>query len=423
MHLTEDILHFVWRHGLFDQDDLKTEDGQSLQLIHRGIHNHHSGPDFMEAKIKIGNTVWAGQVELHVHSGDWFLHQHEKDRAYDNVILHVVYFDDKEVAIRGQKLPVLVLNGRIPPLLFEKYRKLLEKKNEIPCSYGLVTLKETVKISQIERSLVERLERKADRILEILFSLQNDWEETAFRCIAIQMIGKLNEQPMIWLLEEIRLKQLRNKSKDSIHKESVLFGLAGMLKQVSDDYSEKLSKEFNFQKHKYGYREIDVHLWRYGRMRPANFPSLRIAQLVAILKKNESIFETLMNSESEAIVHDFWDIKADSYWETHHQFGKSIKKRSVSIGKMQKDLLIINVIAPLFFAYGKYHQDEIWKMKAADLLMKLKPEENHIMRKWSESGMKAESAFDSQGLIELYNNSCIPKKCLSCIIGTSLLKS
>lgn len=422
MQLSEDILHFVWRHGLFEFDDLKTKNGQSIQLLNRGIHNHHSGPDFMEAKIKIDETLWAGQIEIHVKASDWYLHHHETDKAYNNVILHVVYFNDKDVFINGQMLPTLELNGRIPPSLFNKYKVLLQKENEIACGIGIQEVNSTIRISQIERSLIDRLERKADKILALFKRLNNDWEETVFHCICLQMIGKINEQPMEWLLNEIKLKQLRNSGDNSIQKEAILFGVAGMLNEPEDEYSKKLRDEYNHIKLKYNYSEIEAHLWRYGRMRPAQFPSLRFAQIVSILNKNEFIFDIILKSDVAFLVNEFLNVKASLYWESHHQLGKKINKRSVKIGAMQKDLLIINVMAPLLFAYGKYHSEEKWKEKAANLLMTLKPENNHILRKWKKVGIQPESAFDSQGLIELYNNSCIPKKCLTCHIGTNLLK-
>lgn len=422
MQLSEDILHFVWRHGLFDQDDLKTTCGQSIRLLNLGYHNHHSGPDFMEAKIKMDETLWAGQVEIHVKASDWYLHHHEKDKAYDNVILHVVYFNDKIVMINGQKIPTLELNGRIPPAFFSKYKDLLQKKNEIACANSLSEVNSITKISQIERSVVERLESKSEKILDILKTQDNDWEETVFRIICLQMIGKINEPSMEWVLNTIKLKQLRF-SGNSIQKEAILFGVAGMLNDPSDEYSQKLADEYKHLKIKYNYSEIEPHLWRYGRMRPAQFPSLRLAQIAELITKNEFIFDFILKSDVSFIINRFLDVKAGSYWETHHQIGKSIEKRSVKIGKMQKDLIIINVVAPLLYAYGKYHSEEKWKEKAADLLMKLKPEENNILRKWKSAGMQPESAFDSQGLIELYNNSCIQKKCLTCNIGTNLLKN
>jgi hypothetical protein len=422
MQLSEDILHFVWRHGSFDIADLKTTCGQNIQLLNRGYHNHHSGPDFMEAKIKVEETLWAGHIEIHVKASDWYLHHHETDKAYDNVILHVVYFNDKDIFINGQKLLTLELNGRIPPSLFSKYKNLLQKKNEIACAHLLFNVNETTRVSQMERSLIDRLERKADKILTILKTMENDWEETIFRILCFQMIGKINEQPMEWLLNEIKLKQLRISGKNSFQKEAILFGIAGMLKEASDEYSQKLAVEYKHLKMKYNYAEIEPHLWRYGRIRPAQFPSIRMSQIIAIISKNEFIFDSILKSDISSILNEFLNVEANLYWQTHHQFGKTMEKRSVKIGKMQKDLIIINLIAPFLFAYGKYYSEEKWKEKAANLLMKIKPEENNILRKWKSIGLQPESAFDSQGLIELYNNLCIQKKCLNCNIGANLLK-
>jgi hypothetical protein len=423
MQLSEDILHFVWRHGLFSLDDLKTTNGLPLQLINRGIHNHHSGPDFMEAKVKIGETIWAGQIEMHVKASDWYLHHHEKDNAYDNVILHVVYFDDKEVFVSNQKIPTLVLNGRIPPTLFSKYKLLLQKENSIACSVGIKEVKRTIVISQLERSLTDRLERKSEKILEIFQSCNNDWEETIFRTICLQMAGKINMQAMEWLVNEVKLKQLRASGQDLFQKEAFLFGVAGMLNDPSDDYTIKLKNEFIHLQTKYHLTELNSVIWRFGRMRPAQFPSLRIAQIAAIISRNEFLFEFLLKENVEAIIDNFFNIQPSEYWNNHHQLGKSIKYRSSKMGQMQKELMLINVVAPFIFAYGKYLSEDKWKEKAMDLLFKIKPEKNHILRKWEKVAIKAESAFDSQALIELYNNFCIQKKCITCHIGTSILKS
>jgi len=423
MQLSEDILHFVWRQGLFNLDDLKTTEGLPIHLINRGIHNHHSGPDFMEAKVKIGDTLWAGQIEMHVKASDWYMHQHEKDEAYNNVVLHVVYFDDKDVIVNNQKLPTLLLNGRIPPILFAKYKLLLQKDHEIACANHLSGVKKTTIVSQLQRSVLDRLDRKSDKILETFKKCNYDWEETIFRTLCLQMAGKINLQPMEWLVNEIRLKHLRSSGENLLQKEAFLFGVAGMLKEPKDEYSQQLKNEFIHLQSKFNLTELNPVIWKFGRMRPAQFPTIRIAQLAAIISKNEFLFDFLIKEEAPTIVQDFFNIQPSNYWSTHYQFGKKIEKRSVKMGLMQKELMLINVVVPLIYAYGKYLSEEKWKEKAAEILLNLKPEKNHILRKWEKVGVKSESAFDSQGFIELYNNFCIQKKCLTCHIGTSILKS
>lgn len=423
MQLSEDILHFVWRQGLFDVDELTTSDKQPIAILNKGYHNWHSGPDFMEARVKIEETVWVGQIEIHVNASDWYLHHHETDPAYDNVILHVVYFEDREVFVKGKKLPTLVLNGRIPPVFFSKYKELLKKKEEIACSRNINEISNVNRISQLERSVVQRLQRKSESILQMLHSNDNDWEETAFQILGKYLIGILNEQPVEWLLKQVKLKHLRASGNQLLVKESILLGVAGFLNESKDDYAIRLINEFKHQKNKYSYLELETHLWRFGRIRPAQFPTLRLVQLAALVNKNDFIFERILESDLVFLLKDFLEVSADSYWETHHHIGKPIVKRSVAIGQMQKELILINVVAPLLFTYGQFYSTDKFKEKAAELLMKIKPEKNHIIKKWSSLGWKAENAFDSQGLIEQYNHSCIPKKCLTCIIGTSLLKS
>lgn len=423
MVLTEDILHFIWKNGLFDQNDLSTTDGCNIEIVKNGIHNHHSGPDFNDARIKIGETLWVGQLEIHIHSSDWYQHKHQNDRAYDNVILHVVYEHDKEVLVNNSPIPALELRNRIKPSLFRKYKELLLKEAEIPCSDFLSKIKRPILVSQIETSLVERLERKSEKVLKLLADTKNDWEETVFRLLAFQLAGKINEQPMEWLMNEISLKMLRASGKNIFGKEAFLLGTAGMLKIVPDDYSQKLNGEFQHQKSKFNLAELNPVIWRYGRMRPAQFPSLRLAQLAAIINRNDFLFASLIEWPVKELIGKFLDVEASVYWKNHHQIGKSIEIRSVKIGQMQRDLILINVLAPVLFAYGTLMDDERFKIKASEILLEIKAEKNTILRKWENSGVKPASAFDSQGLIELYNNSCIRKKCLTCRIGTNWLKN
>ncbi len=423
MHLTEDILHFIWKNGLFDQNDLMTTEGNKIEIVKNGIHNHHSGPDFNDARIKIGVTLWVGQLEIHIHSSDWYQHKHQNDRTYDNVILHVVYEHDKDVMINDKPVPTFELRNRIKPSLFRKYKELSLKEAEIPCCDYIAKIKRPIIISQIETSLVERLERKSEKVLKVLAESKNDWEETVFRLLAFQLVGKINEQPMEWLMNEVSLKMLRSSGNNIFEKEAFLLGTAGMLEISPDEYSQKLNAEFQHQKTKFNLTELNPVIWRYGRMRPAQFPSLSLVQLAAIINRNDFLFASLIENDVKGIIEFFLDVTASDYWKSHHQIGKTIENRSVNLGEMQRDLILINVLAPVLFAYGSFMDEERFKIKASEILLEIKAEKNNILRKWEKSGIKPTSAFDSQGMIELYNNSCIRKKCLTCRIGTNWLKN
>ncbi len=423
IHLTEDILQFAWKNSLYDFADLLTTDGQPIDIISKGELNKNSGPDINNATIKIGETTWAGNVEIHIHSSDWYLHKHQNDEAYNNVVLHVVYFHDKDVFINNQCLPVLELKNRIPPSLFRKYKLLLKKEDEIPCRNIIREIKSTTILNQLESSLRQRFIRKSQEVLQVFYKSKNDWEETTFQLLLRSFVGKINQQPAEWLGEKVNLKLLRNAGDSLVAKEALLAGLGGWLDKAEDDYSKQLSKEYGFLKVKYNLQELNPAIWKTGRMRPAQFPIFRLAQLAAMIQKNNYLFSPLINDSMENIQKNYTHAEAANYWSEHCHLAKPIKKRTTKIGNMQQELILINVAAPILFAYGNYIQNDFFKNKAIALLQSIKSENNNIIKKWQKLAVQPASAFESQALIELYNGQCIRKKCLSCIIGMQILKS
>lgn len=425
IHLTEDILHFVWKHALFDLDDLMTTEGESLQFISRGKLNQNSGPDFSNAKIKIGDTTWVGNVEIHVHSSDWYLHHHQNDAAYDNVILHVVYFHDREVKIKNLYLPVFELKNRIPPSLFRKYKMLLKKEEDLPCRKLINEVKSSSIVQQIEMSLKNRLERKANEVIQLVKRNNSDWEETTFQLLLLSMIGKINYIPAQWLAEKLNLKIIRSNNNDVLQLEALFLGLAGWLgnSEIQDSFTMQLKAEFIHQKNKYLLEELNSAIWKMGKMRPAQFPIFRLSQLADLLFKNSYYFSFFMEADIKEILKLFSRVEANEYWKNHCQLNKEMKPRSVKLGQMQQELLLINVVAPILFAYGIFIQNESLKIKAINLLKNVKPEKNAIIFKWKEHDIRLASAFETQGLIELHNSLCIQKKCLSCNIGMQIIRA
>lgn len=425
IHLTEDILHFAWKNALFDQDDLMTTNGIPLQFISRGKINRSSGPDFSNATIKIGNTKWVGNVEIHIHSSDWYTHKHQNDSSYDNVILHVVYFHDKEVSVKNQYLPVFELKNRIPPSLFRKYKTLLKREDDLACKRQINEIKNTTIIQQIEISLRTRLERKSKEIIEMHKKNNNDWEETSFQLLLLAFLGKINHQPALWLMEILNMRIIRSVAHDKLKLEALFIGMGGWLKEVNNEdvYAVRLKNEFEFLKIKYNLEELNPAIWKTGRIRPAQFPLFRLSQFASLLFQNKYLFSQFIEKEIHLLVKVFSNIESNKYWKNHSQLSKEMSLRSVKMGKMTQHILIINVVVPLLYAYGDYLKIDSYKNKSEQLLKKVKAEENAILKSWEELGVKPSTAFESQGLIEVYNNLCIQKKCLSCNIGMQIIKS
>lgn len=422
IHLTEDILHYVWNRSLFDQKDLFTTDNEEILILKKGIVNKNSGPDFTDAKIKIGNTVWAGQVEMHIHSEDWFLHGHQTDPSYNNVILHVVYHHNKEVKINGQNLPVLVLNGRIPPSLFSKYKKIIDSGDSIPCKNQMIEVKEISVISQMEKAVADRLSRKSAEILQMHSDRKSDWEEITFRLLLFYMIGKVNRQPAEWLLNEIKTRKILQVNDSSFINETILLGTAGFLDENADQMNHQMVKEYSHQKRKWQLNALNAFIWKFGGIRPAQYPTVRLVQTAAISGSISSLFQFFIFSETKEIRDKLNLVHTSDYWKSHYAPGKESRKSYAKIGQSQIDLILINVVSPLRFAYGHFMNDEAIKMKAVELLMDIEAEKNSIIKKWQNTGVNIKSAFETQALLELYKNSCIHKKCLSCSIGTEILR-
>lgn len=422
--IREDLLYYLWKTKSFDISDLKTEDGQSIEIIEFGNQNYDSGPDFSNGKIKIGETIWAGNIEMHVYSSDWERHNHDLDKAYDNVILHVVYEHDREVhTTTEQFIPCLELKNRIPPNIKKNYAKLISNNNWIPCEKQLLSVPEHTITFWLHRMVAERLESKTEYLKSILEHTNFDWEETFYIFLMRYMGARVNMDPFETLAKNLPFSIIK-KNKDNLHKiESLLYGQAGMLLATHshDTYYDSLKREFQFLSKKYNLNNIPPVSWKFSKMRPAGFPTIRLAQVAQILYNSDHLFSPIIEAENTKNIISLFEATPSEYWEYHYRFGTESIYKEKSIGKGFIELIIINVVCPTLFLYGKSIGEEKYCDRAIAHLENLKAEKNKIISNFKSLGVIAKSAADSQGLLQLKKAYCDPKLCLSCNIGNKLV--
>ncbi len=422
--MKENFLHFLWRFRRFDHTDLTTTLGQKIEILHPGGHNHHAGPDFLDARLKIGKTVWAGNVEMHLKASEWKQHKHQDDRAYDNVILHVVMEEDRPIhRADGTPIPCLEMRKRVPAKLLGVYEKLLFNEYWIPCQHQFHVVPTLTRNLWLDRLLVERLERKTEEVKLVLQKNQQDWEETFYQFTARNFGLKINVLPFEMLARSLPQKILARHKDSPLQIEALLFGQAGMLeKNLEDEYPNQLNKEFSFLQKKYNLSPLDSSIWKFLRLHPGNFPTVRLAQFAKLTQRSVHLFSKILEVENQKEIENLFGVKLDGYWLTHYLFDKESAKRNKSFGKEAIRLLTINTIVPFLFLYGNETAEVAFKDKALRFLEELKPEKNAITRDWENLGMKAGSAYQTQALLQLKNEYCDRKKCLECSIGGAILK-
>ncbi|MDH5367512.1 MAG: DUF2851 family protein [Cyclobacteriaceae bacterium] len=423
--MQETFLHFIWQYQYFEKKDLITSSGTAINIVFPGHSNNDAGPDFSDAQITIGDIKWAGNVEIHVKSSFWYAHKHDKDKSYDNVVLHVVWDYDKPVfRTDGSEIPTLELKNRIDPQLLENSNRLVINSDPIPCSNQLTCIDDLVKLSMMDRVLMQRLERKALEVMEIFEHANNNWEECAYQLLCKNFGFKTNSQPFEQLAKSISINVLRKHSNSILQIEAFLFGQAGFLDKINSDYQQELEYEYRFLSHKYKLetKKINKELWKFARLRPANFPTIRLAQLSAIIKRTTNLFTSLIELRNYKEVEKLLKVNLSTYWHNHYQFGEKSENKVATIGKSSIENIVINTVAPLLVAYGKSIDKQELVDKAISLLESTPPEKNNITRKWDILGENATSAFDSQAQIELFNNHCKKKRCLQCAVGLQILK-
>jgi hypothetical protein len=435
--MTEDYLHYIWQYRLFNRPELKTTTGLPLVIIQPGLHNTHGGPDFLNARLKIGTEVWSGHVEIHIRSSDWHRHGHTNDDHYKNVILHAVYTNDEEIYLHHPgDLPIFHLGEYIIGNQWEKYQQWLKNKTWVPCESRIAEVDLLTWRSWKDRLLVERLEEKSNAFLIQYEKTAGDWSETFYRKLARNFGFKVNADAMERLAESLPLSVLARHKSDPFQIEALLFGQAGFLQEIfADEYPNDLQKEFLFLSHKYGLKPMNVSTWNFGRLRPTNFPTIRIAQLAALVCESDHLFSKIIETEELNSIFELFEIEPHVYWLHHFRFdtrmnaadanaeGKNrINTTSRKPGKDSVQNILINTVAVGLFTYGKYNQNQKQIDKALKLLEICDSEENVILRKWAGLGQICKNASDSQSMIQLYNVYCSARKCLQCQVGLKLLK-
>lgn len=428
MDFKEDFLQLVWKYQYFVKKDLRTVEGNSLSIVKVGFHNQSEGPDFQDAVLVIDGVTFHGHVEVHIRASDWKQHAHGADPAYNSVVLHVVWINDQEVRRNDDTLmPTLELKGLIFLDVWRNYERMLDFKSDLPCAHGLAQTRDIIKFSTLEKSLVERLQEKSNLILQLLEETRQDWEETAYRWLFTCFGFKTNSTAMLELAKLLPYKLLQRYRTQLPVMEAMLFGQARLLPDESEEpYVQFLIKEYSFYQKKYAWENgmLRQH-WKFMGVRPSNFPTIRIAQLAAILSNAPSLLQSILKESREFVgFKKLLQISPSDYWQHHYSFGKETgRKLSNGISETVLDLLIINFTVPLWFAYGRYFKDPEWQERCFDLLQEVKAENNYIIRKFQDHNWIAVNAFDTQGMIGLYKNYCQPKKCLQCKIAQSLLKT
>lgn len=422
--MKEHLLHYVWQSALFDTTHLKTTDGKPIQLIRRGFINTDGGPDFSNARIRIGGQLWIGNVEIHITDADWKGHGHDKDTVYDTTILHVVYEHQVEVfRTDGSKIPVLELKNRISQKVLNRYQFLQSHASRIPCASTGLKIAKPIVTMQLERMAIERLRDKSDHI-QSLYKLTRSNIERCFMILLFESFGmRVNRLPMGLLGRKIDLRILARHRNQLVQLEAYLFGLSGMLaSEYQDEYPKHLRKEFEYLRHKYTLTSIDPSTWKFLRLRPANFPTIRIAQLAATLSAKTQLFDRLTSCRSREEVQKFIYTETSPYWQEHYTFDKPTRKAACRIGDQLVDTLILNTIAPVMYFYGKVNSLPNWTERALDLLASVKAENNKVTRLFTTAGFDIDNGLASQGALQLHNKYCTFKRCLECQIGHEVLK-
>jgi hypothetical protein len=422
--INEDFLAYIWKHQYFDKSDLRISTGLPLAILKTGFQNTNAGPDFFNASVLIDFITWAGSVEFHVNASDWLRHKHTSDLKYDQVILHVVWNND--LAIKrtdGSEVPVLELKSRVATGMLQTYQQLQETRFSIPCGQLLHSASEISRTMMLERVLLDRLKTKAGIILTEHSKTGRNWEETLYRSILKGYGFKINQPGFEKLATVLPLHIIRKHRHNLRQTEALVFGQAGYLETAEDAYISDLQKEYRFLHHKYQLAPpMNLSDWNFLRLRPANFPTVRLAQLAALISSQEHWFATLFQSENLSLLYKFFSAEPSAYWQTHYMPAKAGKLKISSLGKNSIELLIINVVVPLLVAFSRDRQQPELTDKALNLLDQLKPEENSIMQMYQSLGFENRSAARSQGILELHNNYCKPVRCLHCAIGNSILK-
>ena len=429
----EQLLYYVWKHKLFPLRPLVTSDGRTLEVIDPGLLNRNAGPDFFNAKVKIDGTLWVGNVEIHGRTSDWYLHRHDQDRAYDNVVLHVAEHIDGEVTDRnGRVIPQLQLP--VPPVVSEHYRELLATDSYPPCHRIIPSLPPLTLHSWMAALQTERLERKTGNIERRAQQKNGSWEDAYFVTLARSYGFGINSDAFEQWALNVPLQQVAHHRDDLFQVEALFLGQAGLLNPDSipqryrqtalqDAYYRKIQAEYAYLSHKFRLTPLDYRQWRFLRLRPQNFPHIRISQLARLYFERRAGLSVLLECQTIEQLQEMFKTHVTPYWETHYTFGSESAANSKRVSPFSINLLLVNTAIPVLFAYGKHTTNEKLCERAFDFLDRLKAENNAIIRQWKSCGMEVRSAGDSQALIQLKTAYCDKRECLRCRIGFEYLKA
>ena len=421
--IREDFLHYLWKHKLYDFSNLISSTDEKIEIINCGIHNLNSGPDFFNAQVKIDNQIWVGNVEIHVKASDWYVHNHEIDTAYDNVTLHVVWENDMDIFRKDNtKITTLILKDYVSNELIVNYQKLFSKNQKwINCEKDINLIDKFTINNWLERLYLERLNDKSDFILNLLKQSNNDWEAVLFKLLAKNFGLKVNGDAFFQLANSFDYAILR-KNLSNIEKiEALLFGQASLLSDDFEDaYHDDLIKEYSFLQIKFKLKSIHKNEIKFFRLRPNNFPTIRISQLANIYYQYQSLFSKIMAINNIDDFYNIFNITTTKYWETHYSFKSSSSKRKKKLTKSFIDLLLINTIIPLKFVYLK-HIGKLDEELILQLIQQIKPEKNSIIEKFNFLKIETKNALETQALLQLKNNYCNKNQCLQCAVGNKLL--
>ncbi|MEM9528521.1 MAG: DUF2851 family protein [Bacteroidota bacterium] len=423
--MREDFLHYLWKQARFNLGNLTTTTGENISIQDFGQYNTDAGPDFSGGQIILNGLHWAGNIEIHVNASEWYAHEHETDPAYDNVILHVVFEEDRPVFRRnGGRIPCLELKGRIPSGLLSSYWRLMHQKSWIACQSRLHQVEVSVRQQWLEALSRERLRMRSKRFAEKLEAVNGDWEEAFYQSMSRALGSRVNADAMEMLARSIPLRVVQKHKHSLLQLEALFFGQSGLIPEAQDrdeDYLNLLRREYLVLRGKHQLRPIPVTVWRFLRLRPNAFPTIRIAQLAAMLHRTGQLFgKSLAAADSRELMNMF-EVSLSNYWRRHFRFGKEVANSNRRLGKATIQGILINTITPALAAYGQHRVDERLEVRALQVLRSLPAEQNKVIRQWQQLGVNPASASDSQALLQLKQGYCEKTRCTSCAIGCVIL--